>query len=386
MIIIEKPYASEFLIDTVAQNDWGVLENDAIKDAEIEEGAFEMIPQEVAENYYLTQEYPLIYSNSENAISWVLQNLPESNLSEYIKFCKDKVSFREALSEMYPNFYFKSVELEELKNMSADDVKFPVVLKPAVGFLSFGVHTIKDAKEWKDVVEKLDKEMRAATFMYPSYVVSSAKFIIEQLIEGEEYAVDAYYDRDGEPVILNIFQHPFYNMSDVSDRIYLMSTGIMVRYMAKFGLLLREIGKLKNIKNFPMHIELRVTKDDEIIPIEINPMRFAGWCTTDVAKYAWGINVYESFFEQKRPDWNSILANSSKDVYYFSMAEVPSNIDKSKIKGFEYERFLANYSNVLEVRRINPRENPLFAIIFGSTKSKDEVVRILSLKTADYVL
>ena len=135
-----------------------------------------------------------------------------------------------------------------------------------------------------------------------------------------------------------------------------------------------------------MHIELRVTKDDEIIPIEINPMRFAGWCTTDVAKYAWGINVYESFFEQKRPDWNSILANSSKDVYYFSMAEVPSNIDKSKIKGFEYERFLANYSNVLEVRRINPRENPLFAIIFGSTKSKDEVVRILSLKTADYVL
>lgn len=386
MIIIEKPYASEFLIDTVAQNDWGVLENDAIKDAEIEEGAFEMIPQEVAKNYYLTQEYPLIYSNSENAISWVLQNLPESNLSEYIKFCKDKVSFREALSEMYPNFYFKSVELEELKNMSADDVKFPVVLKPAVGFLSFGVHTIKDAKEWKDVVEKLDKEMRAATFMYPSYVVSSAKFIIEQLIEGEEYAVDAYYDRDGEPVILNIFQHPFYNMSDVSDRIYLMSTGIMIRYMAKFGLLLREIGKLKNIKNFPMHIELRVTKDDEIIPIEINPMRFAGWCTTDVAKYAWGINVYESFFEQKRPDWNSILANSSKDVYYFSMAEVPSNIDKSKIKGFEYERFLANYSNVLEVRRINPRENPLFAIIFGSTKSKDEVVRILSLKTADYVL
>ena len=386
MIIIEKPYASEFLIDTVAQNDWGVLENDAIKDAEIEEGAFEMIPQEVAENYYLTQEYPLIYSNSENAISWVLQNLPESNLSEYIKFCKDKVSFREALSEMYPNFYFKSVELEELKNMSADDVKFPVVLKPAVGFLSFGVHTIKDAKEWKDVVEKLDKEMRAATFMYPSYVVSSAKFIIEQLIEGEEYAVDAYYDRDGEPVILNIFQHPFYNMSDVSDRIYLMSTGIMVRYMAKFGLLLREIGKLKNIKNFPMHIELRVTKDDEIIPIEINPMRFAGWCTTDVAKYAWGINVYESFFEQKRPDWNSILANSSKDVYYFSMAEVPSNRDKSKIKGVEYERSSEKDSNVLEVRRINPRENPLFAIIFGSTKSKDEVVRILSLKTADYVL
>ena len=386
MIIIEKPYASEFLIDTVVQNDWRVLENNAIKEAEIEEGAFEMIPSETAKNYYLTQEYPLIYSNSENAISWVLQNLPESNLSNYIRFCKDKAEFREAMKEMYPDFYFKAVELDELKNMSAESVKFPVILKPAVGFLIFGVHTIKDAKEWKEVIDKLDKEMRMAAFMYPNHVINSSKFLIEELIEGEEYAVDAYYDRDGEPVILNIFQHPFCSSSDVSDRIYLMSTGIMIKYMAKFGLLLREIGHLKNIKNFPMHIELRVTKDDKIIPIEINPMRFAGWCTTDVAKYAWGINVYECFFEQRKPDWNTILANSGKDVFYFSMAEVPSNQDRGKIKGFEYERFLSNYSNVLEVRRINFKENPLFAIIFGSTKSKDEVLKILSLKTADYVL
>ena len=52
-----------------------------------------------------------------------------------------------------------------------------------------------------------------------------------------------------------------------------------------------EIGKLKNIKLFPMHIEVRVTKTGDVVPIEINPMRFAGWCTTDVANYAWRINV-----------------------------------------------------------------------------------------------
>lgn len=386
MIIIEKPYASEFLIDTVVQNDWWVLENDAIKEADIEEGAFEMVPSEVAKKYYLTQEYPLIYSNSENAITWVLQNLPESNLSQYIKFCKDKVVFRESLSEMYPDFYFKSVNLDELKTMITDDIKFPVVLKPAVGFLSFGVHTINDAKEWKGTVDKVEKEMKLASSLYPNHVVDSAKFIIEEMIEGEEYAVDAYYDRNGEPVILNIFQHPFYNSSDVSDRIYLMSTGIMIKYMAKIGLLLREIGQLKNIKNFPMHIELRITKDEKIIPIEINPMRFAGWCTTDVAKYAWGINVYECFFNQTRPDWNTILAKAGKGVFYFSMAEVPADTDRTKIRGFEYERYLANFSNVLEVRRINPKENPLFAIIFGSTTSKDEVVKILSLHTKDYIV
>ena len=97
MIIIEKPYASEFLIDTIVQNDWGVLDNTAVEEADIEEGAFDLISSDIAKNYYLTQEYPLIYSNSENAITWVLKNLPDSNLSNYIKLFKDKI-------EIYLNY------------------------------------------------------------------------------------------------------------------------------------------------------------------------------------------------------------------------------------------------------------------------------------------
>lgn len=110
-----KPYASEFLIDTIVQNDWGVLDNTAVEEADIEEGAFDLISSDIAKNYYLTQEYPLIYSNSENAITWVLKNLPDSNLSHYIKLFKDKIAFREMLQEMFPDFYFKAVEFDELK-------------------------------------------------------------------------------------------------------------------------------------------------------------------------------------------------------------------------------------------------------------------------------
>ena len=120
MIIIEKPYASEFLIDTIVQNDWGVLDNTAVEEADIEEGAFDLISSDIAKNYYLTQEYPLIYSNSENAITWVLKNLPDSNLSNYIKLFKDKIAFREMLQEMFPDFYFKAVEFDELKKMTPD--------------------------------------------------------------------------------------------------------------------------------------------------------------------------------------------------------------------------------------------------------------------------
>ena len=386
MFIVEKPYASEFLIDSIVQNDWPVLENNAVKDADFEEGAFDMIPSEIAKNYYLTQEYPLIYSNSENAIAWVLENLPDSNLATYIKLFKDKSTFREILKETHPDFQFQTVEYANLKDFSFEGLKLPVVVKPAVGFLGFGVHKIKDPKDWKDVVTAIEKEMRIAQMEYPKTVVDSFKFVVEEYVDGEEFALDAYFDRNGEPVILNIYQRPLINNSELSGRIYLMSTGIMIKYMAKFALFLRDLAEAHDIRNFPAHIELKINSAGEIVPIEINPMRFARWCAVDVAKYAWKINPYECFFNQTRPDWNTILSNASKDVYYFSMAEVPSGMDVKKIQGFQYDRFLSNYSNVLEVRKINFKENPLFMVIFGSTRSKDEVVNILSLKIKDYVI
>ncbi len=385
MFIIEKPYASEFLIDTIVQNDWPVLDNESVRNAAFEEGALDIIPSDQARDYYLTQEYPLIYSNSENAISWVLENLPNSNLASYINFFKDKFAFRELLHDIYPEFYFETVEFDALKSVNARTLKYPFIIKPSVGFLSLGVHPVREQDDWKDVLSNITKEMKNAESLYPKSVISSSKFIMEEMIEGEEYAIDAYYDRNGDPVILNIFRHPFLNDRDVSDRMYLMSTEIMIKYMAKFALLLRQIGEMKDIRNFPLHMEVRVTKDEVIIPIEINPMRFAGWCTTDVAKYAWGINVYEYFYYQKRPDWTNILSNTSRKMFYFSMAEVPVGTDRSTINKFDYDSFLSNYSNVLEVRRINHQNNPLFAIVFGSTDSMEEVEKILSLKTSIYI-
>lgn len=386
MIIIEKPYVSEFLIDSIVQNDWAVLENEALGMASIEEGAFETVESDIAQEYYSQVEYPIIYSNSENSINWVLEKIPDSKLSGYIKLFKDKALFRKMLSDIYPEFYFKELNYEDLSTIPLEELKYPFVIKPAIGFLSVGVHTVHNDEDWKHALAQLENEMIRAQEFYPESVVNVSKFIIEEYIQGKEYAVDAYYDKSGNPVILNIFYHPFLDSKDVSDRMYIMSAEIMNKYMSKFKTILKEIGDKNDIKNFPLHIELRVTQDEKIIPIEVNPMRFAGWCTTDVSKYAWGINVYECFMGQKTPDWDTILANASDKMFYFSMAEVPSGVDKNKIEDFEYDAWLANYSNVLEVRRINPKTYPLFAVIFGSTDSIDEINRILQIKTKDYTI
>ena len=172
---------------------------------------------------------------------------------------------------------------------------------------------------------------------------------------------------------------------DVRNRIYMTSVGIMIKYMARFAVLLKQIGDRADIRNLAVHMEVRVTQEEEIVPIEVNPLRFSGWCTTDVARYAWGINVYEYFMEQKKPNWNDLLSEARGGVYYFSMAEVPDGLDRSKIKAFNYDKFLTNYSKVLEVRRIDYKNNPLFAVIFGFTQNKEEVKQILRLNTKDYI-
>jgi hypothetical protein len=47
-----------------------------------------------------------------------------------------------------------------------------------------------------------------------------------------------------------------------------------------------------------MHVEVRVD-GDVICPIEFNPMRFAGFSSTDVAYYAYGIRTIEYFCKIK---------------------------------------------------------------------------------------
>ena len=121
MFILEQPYVSEFFVDTIVQNDFPVLNNDTIEESDIEDGAFSLINPSKAIEYYQKQEFPLIYSNSENALDWVLENIPLSNLSSYIKIFKDKFEFRELLKELYPNFYYQSMDLDTLEKTKKTD-------------------------------------------------------------------------------------------------------------------------------------------------------------------------------------------------------------------------------------------------------------------------
>ncbi len=378
MIILEKPYVSDFLIKTIKKNKFSVLSNS------VAEGIFEKTELISSKQAISLFNNELIYTNSENSLEWISKNLTGSNLLDMINLSKDKVLFRKALSKIFPNYFFKELSSAEIKNVDAENLPYPLVLKPAVGFLSFGVFTIQNVNEWNEIILKLDEEIEKFAGIFPENVVNTNKFIIEKLIDGEEFAIDGYFDEKSEATVLNIYKHPFYNGKDVSDRVYYTSKDIILNTYPVFKDLLDKIGKVCNFKNFPFHLELRYD-GKSVIPIELNPMRFCGWCITDISYYAWGINVYECFFNKQTPDWNNILKDKDNSLYYFTIGDIPGCIKRENIYKIDYEMYLKNISNPIVVRAIDYKVNPIFSIIFAKTENYQEISNLLSLDMSEYI-
>ncbi|MCJ7688316.1 MAG: ATP-grasp domain-containing protein [Clostridiaceae bacterium] len=385
MMILDEPYVSTFLMKTARDMGIPVLNFTNV---------MELIPltdlKTVDENEFIniakTKSPLLLYCNSENSFQWINKNLKYTKIPRAIEMFKDKVTFRKLVKEIYPHFLFKEVSYEQLSKFDTTKIKKPLIIKPAIGFFSMGVHKVNGDNEWEAIIGLIQDEMDKVKGLYPAEVLNSSKFIIEEYIEGPEYAIDAYYDNNGDPVILNILEHPFSSNGDVSDRIYFTSKKIIKKYLIAFRDVLMSIGKATGISNFPVHMEVRVDKSGNVIPIEVNPMRFAGWCTTDIAYHAYGINVYENYFHQKRPDWDQILKTDDNKLYCIVVADIPGDINLKSIKEINYDAYLSNFSNILEFRKIDYKQYPVFAFSFISVEcNSNEVDKILKLDLRQYI-
>ncbi|WP_324824615.1 ATP-grasp domain-containing protein [Sinanaerobacter sp. ZZT-01] len=368
MLILDKPYASDFLKKTAEDRKIPILDNGGICNL-VQNQNLNLL----SENDFFCmakEQNPLkLYCNSENSINKISENLLDTKIPGYIHFCKDKIKFREKIKPLYPDFYFREVAFEDIKSLDVTCLKKPFIIKPAVGFFSIGVYKVESDKDWEKVVDCLIRDVQSAEGLYPNEVMDSSKFIIEECIDGEEFAIDAYYDAKGMPVILDILKHPFSSSTDVSDRVYYTSKEIILTYLKTFENILKNIGDLAEFQNFPVHVEVRIDQNQTVLPIEFNPMRFAGWCVTDIAYFAYGINVYEYFFADKKPDWEKILNKKDERVYSLVLVDVPKRLQGKSIKSFDYKGVSSKFRKVLEMREIDFHEYPVFAFLYIETKA-----------------
>jgi len=386
MIILDYPYVSEFLKNTVAELQVPVLKNEMTASLNTEKELRLLEEAEFIELIKEKGEYAL-YSNSENSIGWISENLGFTGLPEKIELFKNKVKFRELLERLYPELYFKGLKFEELDELRVEEIQKPFIIKPAVGFFSLGVHKVSTDAEWDSVLKRIKAEVEEIKELYPAQVLDVKNFIIEGNIEGEEFAVDAYFNSRGKPVVLNIFKHIFSSENDIGDRVYFTSKTVMETYKEAVEDLLKEIGKLVRLRNFPLHLELRTGEDRRVQPIELNPMRFAGWCTTDIAHFAYGINTYRYFLEQLEPKWDKILAGLEGKNFCLVILDRPAEIDPKTVKAFDYEKLLSDFEKPLELRRVDHEKYGFFGYMFTETRDSgwQEIERILKSDLREYI-
>lgn len=387
MIIVDKPYVSDLLKNTIKENGIPVIKTGIADEPGFNDGQ-NLIEEASVIDMVKSSADTRIYITSENSIGWIARNLAFTNLPEKINIFKNKARFRTLTQQMYPDFFFREVRYDDLANLLVADIPMPCIIKPTVGFFSLATCRVSNREEWRKALESIRSDIVKAEGLYPEEVLNTSSFIIEQCIEGDEFAVDAYFDEDGEPVILNILQHIFKSGEDVSDRVYVSSKGIIESNIGQFTEFLVEIGRLAGVRNFPVHVEARRDSTGTILPIEINPMRFGGWCTTaDMTCFAYGFNPYVYFFTQNRPDWDKILRGREGKLYSIIVLVNSTGIDGSRIKAFDYDRLLSYFEKPLNLRKIDYKEYPVFGFLFAETREENfsELDRILRSDLKEFI-
>ncbi len=370
MFILEDPYVSDLLAATVAELGLPVLDTPMAR-RRLTGPAADLILD--AETFSSAASAPgaRVYSNSENAIGWIAEHLGGTDLPRMIEAFKDKVAFRELVADLYPDYRFFGLRLDELRDFDPTRVRAPFIVKPAVGFFSMGVHVVGSAEEWPAAVDRIEREVEQFAAIYPEQVLGLDRFVVEEVIEGEEFAVDAYFDADGTPVLVDVYAHLFASASDVSDRVYYTNAETVERLGAPAMEFLAEVGRRAGVSDFPVHAELRIDAAGNVAPIEVNPMRFGGWCATDMAHFAYGVNPYRCYLLGERPDWERIAQETAGRTTALIVSDLPGTVDLAAIESVDYEAFSARFSRVIELRPTEFNRYPVFAFTFVEVPSDD---------------
>lgn len=110
MIILDKPYVSQLLLESLSKFNIPVLNNSFL---EKNRGKHKLNVLEEEEFKKQVTSSTKIYSNSENVLGWLADSLPSYYEDKKINVFKDKVEFRRLLRDLYPDFLFQKLILRK---------------------------------------------------------------------------------------------------------------------------------------------------------------------------------------------------------------------------------------------------------------------------------
>lgn len=379
MFILDDLYVSKEVLDFLEDSQEPVLDNTTARRLSAER-KLNICSEEDARTL-LSRPASRICTLSEMNLD-AAKRIVNADTVRAIELFKNKAATRRALAPLYPKYVFEEYNLQDLMALDASAISFPVVIKPSTGFFSLGIYPVFNEDDWVRALDDIKANSPSWSDAYNSSVINDSGFLVESYLEGDEYAVDAYFDSEGSVVVLNVLRHDFAGSDDVSDRLYYTSPEVILHELDTMTEFLTKVNEILNIRDFPFHVEVRKQADGSIVPIEFNALRFAGLCTTDVSYFAYGFKTYESFLSDQRPNWESLLAGKD-DLIYPMLLLTKAGFDATSPYSFDYAMLESRFRKILELRKTDFAALATFGFVFPETRKQDWEQEIAPMLSSD---
>src|SRR3989344_1942970 len=309
-----------------------------------------------------------LYLPSESAIAAVLPRLQDQHQKQLIQQVKDKYRCRCLMRHMYPGFYFKKMPLAQLGHYH-HPLNCRFVIKPVKGFFGTGIRTASNHSNLEKISQEINRELKQNCRYFSSSVVSPSTIMIEKRLQGDEFAVDMFYSSAGKPIIMNIYHHPIPH-SPYFNVLYYTHHDLFTKFYDQFIQFFTNFNQKLNAKSFAIHAEF-IYQNKQLVPVELNPMRFGGFGLADLTYHAFGFSPFKAFFTDFEPNWSKIWS-TRKDYYGWVLAYNGSRVDVKKSSP-NHAQFKKTFSHLLAYHQLDYLNNPAFAIAYIQEKSKTKL-------------
>ncbi len=322
-----------------------------------------------------------LYLPSESAMQVVFERMDDLGRLELFAKIKDKYECRKLLQPIFPDFYFEKIQLDSLPSYDFGE-RNKVVVKPEKGFFGTGVKTIHKGDDLAKVMEKIKVELGKNVQFFSESVLSQHDILVEECIEGDEYAVDMFYDIQGKPVIMNIYSHPIPKTS-YFHVLYYTNKRIFEQFHDQLVSLFGRLNEQLKATSLPIHAEFVYTKNKQLVPIELNPLRYGGFGLADLTYHAFGFNPFRSYFRDERLDWEKIWRERKGDNYGWVLAYNGSGIDVNKNLP-DHDKLKQQFAHLLAYHELDHLKNPAFGIAYIKEASEQKLLELLKLEFNDF--
>ncbi len=318
---------------------------------------------------------------TETVLDEALNKLDDDGKKEMVSRLKNKVTCRQMLATIFPDFFFREIPVRDLPDIELTPGE-KYFVKPIKGYWGSAAFPVDAQTDRVGLMHEIEAQLAKRTNIFSEQVIAKDRLIVEEFLEGEEYAVDMFFDDSGQPVITNICHHPLPKKLDYLHVVYYTSYEVYRDLYPKFIGFFKALNKSLQAHSLPIHGEFKLHKG-QLTPIELNPLRFGSDGFADLSFHAFGFNPFLYFAENRAPDWEALWKGREKKIFAFYLGYNGSDLDTVHYRP-DLRNFRRLFSHILSDTAMNYQDTLAFAVMYIEEDSLERIHELLGVEFNEY--